>query len=186
MSSFQKLIESTNDQEFIDILNELNSRDLSLLPGSIDKSMNQKINQLQLSEFSHKAKACIKAGLLEWNDDIHASHDICQDIYSKTGSYWHGIMHRREPDYGNAKYWYYKFPGYPTFDDLRAFALNLDDAGNQEIISFKQSIELEWQAFDFIDLCSKAERSKDHELIKFCEAIQKEEIILLLIDSMTL
>ena len=48
----------------------------------------------------------IKSGLLLWNDALDASHTISQELANATGSYWHGLMHRREPDYSNAKYWF--------------------------------------------------------------------------------
>ena len=35
----------------------------------------------------------VKSALLLWNDALDDSHDISQDVRSKTGSYWHGIMH---------------------------------------------------------------------------------------------
>src|SRR5438128_2742265 len=41
----------------------------------------------------------VLAGLHLWNDALSDSHTIAQGIETATGSYWHGIMHRREPDY---------------------------------------------------------------------------------------
>ena len=38
----------------------------------------------------------IKSGLLLWNDALDASHTISQGLANATGSYWHGLMHRRE------------------------------------------------------------------------------------------
>ena len=35
--------------------------------------------------------------------DIDESHTISQDLGSAEGSFLHGIMHRREGDFGNAK-----------------------------------------------------------------------------------
>ena len=38
--------------------------------------------------------------------DLDRSHEISQNIGSAEGSFLHGIMHRREGDFGNSKYWF--------------------------------------------------------------------------------
>lgn len=38
-------------------------------------------------------------------DDLDRSHTLSQSIETPAGSYWHGIMHRREGDYSNSHYW---------------------------------------------------------------------------------
>jgi len=48
------------------------------------------------------AEACL-AGLWLLHDFLDEAHTISQDIDTPTGSYWHGVMHRREPDAANAK-----------------------------------------------------------------------------------
>lgn len=48
----------------------------------------------------------LTCGLLVWNDDIPAAHPIAQEIDHSNGNYWHAIIHRREGDYWNAKYWF--------------------------------------------------------------------------------
>lgn len=45
-------------------------------------------------------------GLWLWHDALDECHRIVQDIASPTGSFWHAIMHRREGDFSNSKYWY--------------------------------------------------------------------------------
>src|SRR5438105_123592 len=51
------------------------------------------------------AQACI-SGLWLRHNFLDESHHISQDLHSLEGSYWHAIMHRREPDYWNSKYWF--------------------------------------------------------------------------------
>ena len=53
------------------------------------------------------AAACL-AGLWLHHNFLDESHTLSQDIDTTTGSYWHAIMHRREGDYGNAKYWLHR------------------------------------------------------------------------------
>jgi hypothetical protein len=48
----------------------------------------------------------LQAGIWLYVDDLDRSHRISQNIHTPEGSYWHGIMHRREGDFSNAKYWF--------------------------------------------------------------------------------
>jgi len=70
------------------------------------------------------AEACL-AGLWLRANDLDASHRVSQGVDNPTGSYWHAIMHRREPDYSNARYWFAKVGDHPVYAPLheRAAAL---------------------------------------------------------------
>ncbi len=48
----------------------------------------------------------MQAGLWLYADDLHRSHEVSQSIETPVGSLWHGIMHRREGDFWNSKYWF--------------------------------------------------------------------------------
>ena len=67
------------------------------------------------------AQACL-AGLWLRFDFLDQSHEISQEIKTATGSFWHGILHRREPDYDNAKYWFHRVPDHPVYAPLCAAA----------------------------------------------------------------
>ncbi len=46
-------------------------------------------------------------------DDLDRSHKVSQDLPDVTGSYWHFIMHRREGDFPNARYWAHRAGAHP-------------------------------------------------------------------------
>ncbi len=62
--------------------------------------------------------ACCLAGLWLYHDFQDESHRLCQDIDTTSGSFWHGIVHRREPDAGNAKYWFRRVGAHPVLARL--------------------------------------------------------------------
>lgn len=58
------------------------------------------------------------SGLWLLAGDWDRSHSISQNDSSPEGSFWHGIMHRSEGDYSNAKYWFRRVGKHGVFDEL--------------------------------------------------------------------
>src|ERR1044072_4907593 len=59
---------------------------------------------------------CCRAGLLLWNDDLEPAPPLIQDLPDQTAAFWHAILHRREGDYGNARYWWARTGAHPAFE----------------------------------------------------------------------
>jgi hypothetical protein len=62
------------------------------------------------------------SGLWLYHDWLDSSHTISQSLPSATGSFWHAIMHRREGDFSNAKYWYARCMSHPVLQTMVPFA----------------------------------------------------------------
>ena len=127
----------------------------------------------------------VKSALLLWNDALDDSHDISQDVRSKTGSYWHGIMHRREPDYSNSKYWFARVGSHPIFPALRVRVLDIlkaEPSRSAQLARYAEAIAQNdnWDAPQFIDWCQDAAGHADDEVVEFLQTVQVEEIKLLL------
>ena len=127
----------------------------------------------------------VKSGLLLWNDALDESHDVSQGLSNNTGSYWHGIMHRREPDYSNAKYWFGRVGTPPIYPDLRERALELFKEiqnPSNTLTQIAQTVEDNdhWDAYQFIDWCQSVEDTQKHDVTHFLQQVQVEEIKLLL------
>ena len=122
----------------------------------------------------------VKSGLLLWNDALDESHTISQQLNSKTGSYWHGIMHRREPDYSNSKYWFGRVGNHSVFPALRKRALDiLTDSNLPDYLEAIQEEE-NWDAYQFVDWCQAEAENGREQAIGFLQKVQIEEIKLLL------
>lgn len=67
------------------------------------------------------------AGLWLYVDDLDRSHRISQSLTDATGSYWHAIMHRREGDFQNSKYWLHQVGRHPAMDRFGYDALKFVD-----------------------------------------------------------
>jgi len=119
--------------------------------------------------------SCVESALYLYFSDLDRSHTISQNIGSATGSFLHGIMHRQEPDFGNAKYWFRKVAGHPVFGSLREAALEMlseeDAAGLRGAIEGRD----EWDVFWMVDQCEAARRGGGGELEKGLLGIQLVE-----------
>jgi hypothetical protein len=64
------------------------------------------------------AARCCHAGLWLLHHFWEEAHTICQDIATPEGSFWHAILHRREPDAWNSKYWFRQVGQHVVLDQL--------------------------------------------------------------------
>jgi hypothetical protein len=118
------------------------------------------------------AAACL-AGLWLYHDFIDESHSLSQDIHTPEGSYWHGLMHRREPDFSNSKYWFRRVGRHPVFEPLQQATAELA-AGQPDKAAAFLTTQVQWDPFAFIDLCEQAETGKVNLEI-LCRRIQQRE-----------
>lgn len=119
------------------------------------------------------AAACL-AGLWLRFDFLDESHRISQELETATGSYWHGIMHRREPDDSNARYWFRRVGRHPVFEPLAAEAARLAQTAALDRTSQWLAAGGPWDPLAFVELCSEARRGKSR-LEPLCRQIQQRE-----------
>jgi hypothetical protein len=114
---------------------------------------------------SHEAKAALAvlaqrkllpeaalAGLYLYFSCWREAHEIAQNISTPEGSYWHAIVHRQEPDAGNAGYWFRQVGAHAIFPALREQAAQIGvDFGPR------------WDPIAFIEMCERARQQPGSE-----------------------
>jgi hypothetical protein len=123
----------------------------------------------------------IHSALLLWHDHLDESHSLSQSIENPTGSFLHGIMHRREPDYGNSKYWFRRVGRHPAFSKIASRVGELLAKSGDQSLAAQLVPRGEWDAFAFVDVCETAAKlPADHPRRKLLRDIQQIEFEALL------
>ena len=111
------------------------------------------------------------SGLWMYFSCLDQAHKLSQDDASVEGSFWHGIMHRQEPDPGNAAYWFRRVGRHRIFPALREEA----DRIRQRYPSVAFVTGAEWDPFAFIDFCGAARRKPKSDAERLAMEIQRAE-----------
>lgn len=98
-------------------------------------------------------------------DALDPAHSHFQDESRDLGSYWHGMMHRREGDFDNARYWFRRAGRLPIFDRLHAAA-----AEHSPVMARQTS----WDPYLFTGECEQA-RFGAYEKTEELAALQRVE-----------
>lgn len=117
------------------------------------------------------------AGVWLWHDVLDESHVLSQRIDSPTGSFWHAIMHRREGDFPNAKYWYARCRGHPVLSDIssRLTQVEPDLRGRGDAALERMLAGPSWDPNAFVDFVVRVHRDATSPLAEVAIHLQRIE-----------
>lgn len=140
-----------------------------------ESALNQKLDSLfQKNPLAPQQQQLIRSLILLWHDHLDASHTISQGIENTDGSFVHAIMHRREPDFGNSKYWWRRVGAHPAFPEIAARVGTLLKQRGAGELAKKLLPGGKWDAFAFVDAC---EAWKETDLLREIQRIEFEVLL---------
>jgi hypothetical protein len=107
----------------------------------------------------------VRAGLFYAYDALEDAHRIVQEASGDLSAYWHGMLHRREADFDNARHWFRRAGTLPHF----AKAHNLASEFSPEMAR-----QMSWDPYLFTGLCEQSKYG-DETLSKTLIRLQRVE-----------
>ncbi len=150
-------------------------------PGSADGAARAGLDALAVEKLvpgqsprdADMARLCI-AGAWLVHDWLEEAHRICQDVATASGSYWHGVMHRREPDGSNAKYWFRRVGEHAVFPALADAARVLAAEAESSPAAERLNSDRAWDPMLLIELC-EAHRGTGSHAESLLRRVQQRE-----------
>jgi hypothetical protein len=145
----------------------------TLAINAIDAHLNLAFKETRINSATQDL---LRGGLYLWHDHLAEAHAIAQEIETADGSLLHAIMHRREPDYPNAKYWFRRAGSHPSFLALAAQAAEVLNRVPETDLQSRLLPNKTWDPFAFVDEVEDVQRGEFRSRVPLLEEIQKLEM----------
>lgn len=161
-------------------LNRVDAYTRLVMKGQGNEEAREMLDMLQPDQLlsvplaSRQNGRAMLAGLWLWHDWLDQSHAISQDLHDATGSFWHAMLHRREGDFSNSKYWFTRAGRhtiYPAIGVAAGAIINPLPADK----SYLRLLRDGWDPGAFVDLVEEVSKDPHDARLPSVVAIQRIE-----------
>ena len=99
----------------------------------------------------------VSAGLL-YHDHHNEAHDLVEDMTDAEGAVIHAIVHRREPDFWNARYWYRRVGDHPIYRSMTGRVVELAGTDATSSVARRLVLSGTLDPLAFVDACESVVR----------------------------
>ncbi len=143
---------------------------------SVDEINTRFDSMVGKSEMDRQEIAVARAAILLWHDHFNAAHEIAQDIENADGSLLHGILHRREPDFSNARYWFRRVGSHRSFECVVGKIKIALLTSHVELVAKQIAPNDKWHPLGFVDFLEDQAQRQDTDYEQLLRQIQSAEI----------
>jgi len=119
--------------------------------------------------------APLRALLLLWHDHWAAAHELVQPVDTPDAALVHAMVHRREPDPWNSKYWWRRTGAHPA---LARLVVELETEGTLRTLpDWRQRLLPggRWDPFAFVGLCTELQGRAESPETHLAREVQRLE-----------
>lgn len=126
-------------------------------------------------------RASLVAASLLYHDHHNEAHDMVQDMTDPDGSLVHALVHRREPDYWNANYWYRQVGDHELYRLLARRLGSMRPAGAAGAVADRLVLSGTLDPMVLVAACEDAgRRGAADPVLDFLRRVQEAEFELLI------
>lgn len=137
---------------------------------------------LRQAGIEEPARAYLRAAALLYHDHHDPAHDLVQEGHDADAALIHAILHRREPDYWNAKYWFRRIGEHAVYRQLAARVPALAGEGPLRAMAHRLTMTGSVDPFALVDEVERVSRGRaggpESEFLRRLQHAEFETLVL--------